>query len=151
MMNDADIHPLGADAVARRLVDELGYRDEVAPRVAAHLTSLNPAVQTAFWRWWRTGSLEPPIEVAGYTVPQLMAEFQLNPVAAFSALDGLARDPRTTLATLRRGLHRRQPRACRLPPSPPCVRSWAPAHHAGWSGTSISNRGLGASPSRCPR
>ena len=109
MMNDADILPVTAHAVARRLVDELGYRAAVAPRMAAHLTSLDPAVQAAFWRWWRTGSLEPPVEVAGYTVPRLMAEFRLAPVAAFSALDGLARDPRTTLDTLRRDFDRRRP------------------------------------------
>jgi len=38
-----------------------------------------------------------------------MAEFGLNPFAAFSTLDGLKTEPERTLDTLRRGFDRRRP------------------------------------------
>ncbi len=81
-----------------------------AARLAERLTTgIDPIVRESFGHWWQTGSLEPTLEVEGYSVPRLMAEFGLNPFAAFSTLDGLKTEPERTLDTLRRGFDRRRP------------------------------------------
>jgi hypothetical protein len=115
-MHDSAGSSFSAHDVAPRLVEEFGYRPAAAERVAQRLTSIDPVIRDAFWQWWQTGSLDPALEVEGYTVDRLMSEYGLNPVAAFSTLDGLKNAPQLTLDTLRRGFDRRSP-PVKIPPS----------------------------------
>jgi len=105
-MDEPASAPFTARDIAPRLVQEFGYRPAAADRVAQRLTTIDAGIREAFWRWWRTRALDPSIQVEGYTVERLMREHHLNPVAAFSTLDGLRADPRLTLDTLRRGFDR---------------------------------------------
>jgi hypothetical protein len=98
--------PVSAQEIAERLIKEFGYRPLVAERVAQRMLTIDPIIRAPFWRWWHTGALAPDVEVEGYTIERLMSEHQLNPVAAFSTLDGLKTDPTLTLDTLRRGFDR---------------------------------------------
>ncbi len=96
---------LSQDEIVQRLVREFGYAEWHAVRVADDIAGFTPAVAEAFSRWWRTGEL-PALEVEGYTAARLVAEWHLQPVAIFLALDWLVRDPKRAVAALQRGYDR---------------------------------------------
>ena len=92
---------LDEQALIPRLIEEFGYPPEGAKLVASDLTACGEPVASAFADWWETGTM-PSVEVEGYTVPRLLREQAMHPVAAFLALDWLRREP----AKARRVLHK---------------------------------------------
>ncbi len=85
-----------------RLISEFRYSPELAEAAAQDLSSADPRVMRAFWRWWNTGELDNSLVIEGYTVRRLMEERQQQPVAAFRLLAWLAADPATALRRLQR-------------------------------------------------
>ncbi|MDP9383127.1 MAG: SIR2 family protein [Chloroflexota bacterium] len=91
-----------AEDLVPRLVSEFGYSPELAEEAARELSSADPGVMRAFWRWWNTGELDDSLVIEGYTVRRLMEERQQQPVAAFRLLAWIAADPAIALRRLRR-------------------------------------------------
>jgi len=85
-----------------RLVAEFGYPEKGAKLVADKLVSSAPEIQSTFLIWWQNGEIMD-LAVEGYTVSQLMAEHQMNPVAAFLTLDWLKREPEAARISLAKG------------------------------------------------
>ena len=86
-----------------RMTGELGYKPDLAERIAHRLTVADEPIKAAFWRWWTTGELDQSIEAWGYTTTRLMTEHGLAPLAAFSTLAWLQNDPQQALRALRYG------------------------------------------------
>lgn len=96
---------MNEQAIIERLVRQYGVPVESAARQASKLVALQPVVRVAFQQWWDTGVV-PPLQVEGYTLERLQAEYALEPIAAFLALDWLTREPDKALKRLRRGYDR---------------------------------------------
>lgn len=95
--------PFTANDLEARLIREFEYPPSKAALVAAKLAAMDDSVVAEFWHWWQTGDLRSEVKYAGYTVKDLIREFRLQPVAAFSSLDWLRREPERALEVLRRG------------------------------------------------
>ncbi len=85
-----------------RMTGELGYKSDLAERVARRLVVTTDPIRFAFWRWWTTGEIDRLIEVEGYTIDRLMTEQYLAPLAAFSTLAWLQSDPQQALRSFQR-------------------------------------------------
>src|SRR3989344_1805983 len=88
--------------LVHRLTTEFGYSPQIAEKVASQLVAMSPDIKGQFWQWWNTGQDATDLVVNGYTVAKLKDEFGLNPIAAFSTLDWMMREPDVALQTLRR-------------------------------------------------
>ncbi len=85
-----------------RLMAEFGYPRAGAELVAQKLTHATEIVWHAFLSWWQTGTL-PELDVADYSLSQLMREHGMNPIAALLTLDWLAREPEAAKRSLHKG------------------------------------------------
>lgn len=97
-------YPTSNELLAR-LIDAFGYPAATAEAAAQKLLELRSELRPAFESWWSTGEL-PDVEVGEYSVGRLMEELEMNPIAAFLALDWLVREPDEAKQTLARGYDR---------------------------------------------
>ncbi len=85
-----------------RLQSEFGYSERKARLIGQKLCSMNPEIRSAFWAWWTTGKEPDDLTVNGYSLTRLKRDFGCNPVAGFSLLDWMLREPDTAVAVLKR-------------------------------------------------
>ena len=88
------------------IIDELstkyGYDFRGAVIVANKLEKLNPQLASLFMQWRQDGVI-PQIEIEGFTIPRLITEHDMKPIAAFLTLDWLLREPLRAIASLKKG------------------------------------------------
>lgn len=90
------------EELTSRLAKEYGYPPDGARLIAKRLTVSAPSVQEAFRTWSISGAI-PDLAVDGYTVPLLMEQHGMNPIAALLTLDWLLREPDRASDSLRKG------------------------------------------------
>ncbi len=88
--------------IANWLAEKQNYEPAKAIMVAKKILKCAPQLLAHFDNWMQTGVL-PVIEVEGFTLERLIAEYQMKPAGAFLTLDWLIDEPETAKQALREG------------------------------------------------
>lgn len=91
------------EALTNLLVRRYGYDAADASGMVPELMAMQPAIKTAFLKWWMTGVLPDEPKYEGYSALSLAVAHDVQPVAAFLTLDWLATDPQTALQAIKGG------------------------------------------------
>lgn len=89
--------------IVLRLVTEFDYSQKNAEEVVEKLHACAPSVQEAFEKWWQGEGSDEALSVQGYTLPRLMKEYEMTPIAACLTLDWLIREPEVAVPALAHG------------------------------------------------
>jgi hypothetical protein len=92
-----------SDHIAARLTRDFGYTELEARTSADVLVQSDPRIQQAFWCWWQGGAVDDTLQIEGYTAKRLVTDERLHPVAAFTTLEWIRRDPQEALSAIRSG------------------------------------------------
>jgi len=92
-----------AETIVMRLVSEFDYPQKRAEEAVQKLQRSAPVIQEAFEKWWMGDGLDEQLLVEGYTLQQLVEEYDFNPMNAFLTLDWLLREPARAREALSRG------------------------------------------------
>ena len=79
------------------------YPEFMLEQTADKVERLAPSILQAFEEWVEDQSI-PAISIEGWNYCRLIEEFHMRPVAAFLALDWLAREPEKAANALKRGI-----------------------------------------------
>lgn len=90
------------DDIYRYLTTEAGYAPAEAEIAAEDLAACGPDIQAAFELWRQTGRLAP-LQVAEFTLANLVSDYRFHPVAALLTMDWLLSEPDAAVAALRHG------------------------------------------------
>jgi hypothetical protein len=97
------ISRFSSDDIAPRLTRDFGFTDVEARTTADILLDSDPRIQDVFLRWWLGGPVDDTLQIGGYTAQRLVAEERLHPVAAFTTLEWIRRDPQEALSAIHGG------------------------------------------------
>ena len=79
------------------------YPDYMLEQTADKIERMDERIKLAFEEWVDS-NVTPSFEIAGWNYDKLIQKFKMRPVAAFLALDWLAREPEKAIKALNRGI-----------------------------------------------
>lgn len=79
------------------------YPDYMLEQTADKIERMDERIKSAFEEWVESGTI-PMLEIEGWNYDQLVDRFKMRPVAAFLALDWLAREPEKAKKSLKQGI-----------------------------------------------
>ena len=82
------------------LIDKYDYKNSQVDSVVDKILAFSPPIADSFQKWLDTGEIDG-LEVEGYTVNSILKIRPMKTVAAFLALDWLAKDPASAKAAFR--------------------------------------------------
>jgi hypothetical protein len=87
------------------LMTKFHYPPQGADIIIEKAAVFHPDVGSAFEAWLDDGEI-PDLTCEGYSIPQLISDFDMNPVAAFLTMDWLFKSPDEAVTSLKRGYDR---------------------------------------------
>ena len=99
MLNDKVKLSLNYFRLKKYLISDLGYEEGSAVSAIGRIRNMEPDIKRAFLTWFTTGDI-PAGDFHGIDIENLMLYRQLNPVAAFLAVDWYVKEPETAYSLL---------------------------------------------------